>query len=106
MELQRREVKPPTLHLNDGSSCDVTRPSPEASWRGPASCPVCGLTPIRVRAYHDDPPGPDKLGFLTAVAWCAGRHEEPVGYLRERVVPGVLVPMGVGKPETFRPRIY
>jgi len=93
------------LILNSGDSCEVTRPSPSASWVGSIACPICGLSPIRVRAYNDDPPIDAAPGFVTATAWCAGRHEA-VGYLREPAKPGVLVPMGVGEPEAFRCRIY
>lgn len=93
------------LIFADGSSCDVSRKSPESSWVGPVACPICGLNPIRVRAYSDDPPAPSRTGFVTALAWCAGRHAS-VGILREPAMPSWLVPMGVGEPETFRCRIY
>lgn len=93
------------LIFTDGSACDVTRSGPESSWVGTVACPVCGINPIRVRAYDDDPPAPHRTGFVSALAWCAGRHAS-VGILREPAMPNVLVPMGVGEPEAFRCRIY
>ncbi len=89
----------------EGGSVEVTRLSPDAAWAGPAACPVCGQDPIRVRAYEDDPKGPHRDGFVTALAWCSGRHAEPVGYLQEPAVPGVLRFMGRIE-EMFRCRIY
>ena len=96
------------LHFNGGTVVDVTRPDPRSSWRADVACPVCGLTPIRVRAYDDDPPAPRLAGHATALAWCAGRHREPVGFVSEPFAPGLLLPMGVPteQPETFRCRIY
>lgn len=82
----------------------VTRPGPWESWVGTGPCPMCGLNPIRVRAYSDDPPGPSDAGYVTAIAWCAGVHSS-VGYLREPPVVGGLRFMGV-VGETVRCRIY
>lgn len=82
---------------------EVTRPSPDASWRAPIACPVCGLTPIRVRAYEvrETESGP------VAPAWCAGIHEHPIGELVDDPRPDVLLFMGMpGFEETFRGRIY
>lgn len=96
------------LHLHGGGKVEVTRPDDVSSWRGAAACPVCGLTPVRVRAYHDDPAAPRVKGHATAHAWCAGRHDAPIGLLVEPYEPGVLVPMGepTEQPETFRCRVY
>lgn len=72
---------------------EAHRPAPEASWRADVACPVCGLRPIRVRAYD-----------ASGDAWCAGRHDAPVGRLQHGLAP--LRPLGMGEPETFRGRVY
>lgn len=72
---------------------EAHRPAPDASWRADVSCPVCALRPIRVRAYD-----------ASGDAWCAGRHDAPVGRLEPGPAP--LRPMGMGEPEVFRGRVY
>lgn len=86
-----------------GHEHPVTRSGPMASWRADVACPVCGLSPVRVRGYPDEE-------TLTAEgrrapAWCAGRHAEPIGVLVERVDAHTLYDPA-GQPETFRARIY
>lgn len=92
------------LRLTSGAVYEVTRPSPEASWRTPHACPECGLTPLRVRSYPEE----ERVtgGLVSAPAWCAGRH----GSIGELVVvepdrPGLLF-MGVEPEEQPRCRVY
>ena len=96
------------LHLHSGPRVEVTRPDARSSWRADVACPACGLRPVRGRAYHDDAPAPRMAGHATAHAWCAGRHDTPIGVLVEPFAPGVLVPMAepTEQPETFRCRVY
>ncbi len=82
------------LRIGDAVA-EATQPEPGASWRAALSCPECGLSPVRVRAYDS--------GSRVA-AWCAGRHPAPIGWLEPDA--HVLCMLGVGEPETFRGRIY
>ena len=101
-----------TLKLTTGQGITVERDA-RGAWDGAARCPVEGCTEpaIHVRCYNDEIRQED-LGaggvWERAPAWCRGRHDAPIGELRMRivVVPGVLIPMGLGEPETFRCRIY
>lgn len=101
-----------TLVLTTGAEVAVVR-SETGAWDGVARCPVAGCTEpgIHVRAYPEEVrrEGTATTGLWeVAPAWCRGRHDAPIGMLRMRFIenPGVLIPMGVGEPETFRCRIY
>jgi len=98
------------LHLTDEASnvvdvCDVTRESVQSSWTANIACPICGIKPIRVRSYADDPRAPDLPGRVTAIAWCVGRHAS-VGFLSEPAIPAALRFMGVAEREFFQCKIF